>query len=178
MSPRKHGPGRWLDWATGSHHRCPPRSCQGAGGGGCGTIGTFLANDQGWFPPGARGLVAPESRETSRGTWVEEAKECCCFWLLLEASPVVLPWALAYSCSAAVLQNAAEAIAPTSRRVFKQGVLSRWRDCKRAHAGGEAGPGLETGDWRLQDPRCRGAAVSEALLSLDSELQSGQGLIL
>jgi hypothetical protein len=67
-----------------------------------------------------------------------------------EASPVVLPWALAYSCSAAVLQNAAEAIAPTSRRVFKQGVLSRWRDCKRTHAGGEAGPGLETGDWRTR----------------------------
>jgi hypothetical protein len=42
------------------------------------------------------------------------------------------------------------------------------QDCKRAHAGGGAGLGLDTGDWRLEDPRCRGAAVSEALLTARS----------
>jgi hypothetical protein len=63
------------------------------GEGGVTPLGRSLQNDQEWFPPRAPGGVAPESRETSRGTWVEEAKKC-------------LPWALAYSCSASVLRAA------------------------------------------------------------------------
>jgi hypothetical protein len=111
-------------------------------------LGRSLQNDQEWFPPRAPGGVAPESRETSRGTWVEEAKKC-------------LPWALAYNCSASVLRAACcrtlqKPSLPRREGCVEQMEVNLTRSRKRR---GRYSTVQTTG---LEDPRCRDAAVSEA----------------